>query len=275
MVENCGALPDQLLESELFGHKRGAFTGATEDHVGLFERASGGTVFLDEIGEISPPSRSSCCASCRNRRSARSAGSKTRKIDVRVIAATNRDLAEEVRTGRFRADLYYRWPARSSPAALRERPATFRSGQAVLAQASSKLGKPAEGFAPDAMARLVAYQWPGNVRELQNVVQQMLVASPGPGLLDLALVPPSITAATPMPGAHARRARGRQRAARAPARPDRHAEADIISETLMRHQWNKSRAAEELGLSRVGLRAKMEKVRTGEHPCLQPRKSVG
>ncbi len=108
MVENCGALPDQLMESELFGHKRGAFTGAVEDHQGLFERASGGTVFLDEIGEISPAFQVKLLRVLQEQEIRPLGGSKTRKVDVRVIAATNRKLEDEVRAGRFRADLFYR-----------------------------------------------------------------------------------------------------------------------------------------------------------------------
>ena len=278
VVENCGALPDQLLESELFGHKRGAFTGASEDHVGLFERASGGTVFLDEIGEISPAFQVKLLRVLQEQEIRPLGGSKTRKIDVRVIAATNRDLAEDVRTGRFRADLYYRLAGTViALPALRDRPGDIPLlAMAVLSQAGSKLGKHAEGFAADAMARLVAYRWPGNVRELQNVVQQMLVAAPGSGRLGVDLLPPMIAAVVarePVPAGAA------PLPAAGPHGPLRDRidmlEADIISETLMRHQWNKSRAAEELGLSRVGLRAKMERYGLENIRVFKPRKSVG
>lgn len=276
VVENCGALPDQLLESELFGHKRGAFTGAVEDHVGLFERANGGTVFLDEIGEISPAFQVKLLRVLQEQEIRPLGGSKTRKVDIRVIAATNRDLGEEVRAGRFRADLYYRLAGTViGLPALRERRGDIPLlAEAILQQASAKLNKAATGFTPEAMERLAAHDWPGNVRELQNTVQHMLVAARGSGALGAELLPRSIGLAPPM-AAPVGEAVASATGLRGPLRDRIDAlEADIIRETLMRHHWNKSRTADELGLSRVGLRAKMERYGLEKIHALKPKKAA-
>lgn len=273
VVENCGALPDQLLESELFGHKRGAFTGAVEDHQGLFERASGGTVFLDEIGEISPAFQVKLLRVLQEQEIRPLGGSKTRKIDVRVIAATNRKLEDEVRAGRFRADLFYRLAGTVIflPPLRDRRGDISLLAEAILAQSSKKLGKPASGFSPQALDRLTAYPWPGNVRELQNEVQHMLVKSPRDGPLGAELLSRTISASSlpvmesaaeiPMP-----ELQGTLR-----ERIDA-MEAGIIRDTLVRLHWNKSRTADELGLSRVGLRAKMERYGLEKIVVLKPKK---
>ncbi len=259
VVENCGALPDELLESELFGHKRGAFTGAVEDHVGLFERADGGTVFLDEIGEVSPAFQVKLLRVLQEGEIRPVGHSKTRKVDVRVIAATNRDLAAEVRQGRFREDLYYRLAAVTIHLPpLRERPNDVPVlAQMLLQKAEQALGKSAEGLTPEALDCLKAYYWPGNVRELQNEIQHMLVIGPEGKPLGADLLSPRILRATPpedeaevellagLDGTLKERIEG--------------LEARVLRETLIRHRWNKSRAAKELGLSRVGLRSKLER----------------
>ncbi|KAB1082996.1 sigma-54-dependent Fis family transcriptional regulator [Neorhizobium galegae] len=260
VVENCGALPDQLLESELFGHKRGAFTGAVEDHQGLFERASGGTVFLDEIGEISPAFQVKLLRVLQEQEVRPLGGSRTRKIDVRVVAATNRKLEDEVRAGRFRADLYYRLAGSliHLPPLRERRGDVSLLAEAILAQAGKKLGKVATGFTQPALERLGSYPWPGNVRELQNEVQHMLVKATGNGLLGIDLMSRTITATSPIDEVAAADNSVNLITGTLRDRIDA-LEANIIRDTLVRLHWNKSRTADELGLSRVGLRAKMQR----------------
>ena len=177
VVENCGALPDELLESELFGYKRGAFTGAIEDRTGLFERADGGTVFLDEIGELSPAFQVKLLRVLQNGEIRPLGPGRTRQVDVRVIAATNRDLEAEVAAGRFRKDLYYRLAAVTiNLPPLRERPVDLPVlAEALLERAIHDLGKSVDGFSDEALDCMRQYDWPGNVRELQNEIQRMLV----------------------------------------------------------------------------------------------------
>ncbi len=259
VVENCGALPDQLLESELFGHKRGAFTGAVEDHAGLFERASGGTVFLDEIGEVSPAFQVKLLRVLQEGEIRPVGSGKTRKVDIRVVAATNRDLEEEVRAGRFRADLYYRLAGMVVRLpALKDRPGDIAVlTNALLQQAQKKLGKSVRGISAEAIDCFKAYHWPGNVRELQNEIQHLVVVGQADAELGADLVSRHILRAAPHDGEDETDAladlEGTLR--------DRVGllEARIIKETLIRHRWNKTRAAAELGLSRVGLRGKLER----------------
>jgi len=265
VVENCGALPDELLESELFGHKKGAFTGAIEDHVGLFERADGGTVFLDEIGEVSPAFQVKLLRVLQEGEIRPLGGTRTRKVDVRVIAATNKDLEEEVRAKRFRADLFYRLAGMI----VRLPDLKDRKGdlpvlvEALIERATTNMGKAVAGITDEALECLGRYQWPGNVRELQNEVQRMLVRGKEGQLLGADLISPHILRAAPATIA-AREAAAEDFddiASMAGDLRERIAEmeARIIRETLIRHRWNKSQAARELGLSRVGLRAKLER----------------
>ena len=265
VAENCGALPDELLESELFGHKRGAFTGAVDDRVGLFERADGGTIFLDEIGEVSPAFQVKLLRVLQEGE-IRPLGTNTRrKIDVRVVAATNRDLEKDVKEGRFRQDLYYRlatFVVHLPP--LRERPMDIEAlAYAILEESSQLLGKKVKGFTDEAINCMQAYDWPGNVRELQNEIKRMLVlahedylgsdlisarivlAAPEEAKSDLELL-------TGIDGSLKERVES--------------LEARILKETLIRHRWNKTRAAEELGLSRVGLRNKLERYELEQIP---------
>ena len=183
VVENCAALPDELLESELFGHRRGAFTGAVEDHVGLFQRADGGTVFLDEIGEISPAFQAKLLRVLQDGEFRPVGGRQTRNVNVRVIAATNRDLEAEVQAGRFREDLYYRLATVSiHMPPLRERRMDIPViALALLEKAQKQFGKTVKGLAREAIECLKTYHWPGNVRELQNEIQQVLVMGPSGG----------------------------------------------------------------------------------------------
>lgn len=259
VVENCGALPDELLESELFGHKRGAFTGAVEDHQGLFTRADGGTVFLDEIGEVSAAFQVKLLRVLQEGEIRPVGSNKTSKVDVRVIAATNKNLEEEVRAGRFRKDLYFRLAAVTIDLPpLRKRPMDIPIlARHLLNNSMSSLGKKVAGLSAEAVACLKSYGWPGNVREMQNEIQRALVMADDGVEIGADLLSPRILIAGPeeheedtilelgFDGTLKERVETM--------------EAKILRETLIRHRWNKSRAAKELGLSRVGLRSKLDR----------------
>lgn len=179
---NCAALPTELIESELFGHEKGAFTGATAQRKGRFELADGGTLFLDEVGELSASAQAKLLRVLQEQEFERVGGTRPIKVDVRVIAATNRDLEKMVKEGTFRADLFYRlnvFPVRVP--SLRERSSDIPAlvGH-FLHKLSRKLGKPLEEVAPQAMKRLLNYPWPGNIRELQNVIERAAILSPDP-----------------------------------------------------------------------------------------------
>ena len=251
VVENCGALPDNLLESELFGHKRGAFTGAFEDRVGLFQQAHGGTLFLDEIGETSPAFQVKLLRVLQEGEFRPVGGNRPVSVDVRVIAATNRDLEAEVKAGRFREDLFYRLatvPMRLP--ALRERAVDIPAlARAILDKTGSALGRRVEGFAPATLDCLSAYSWPGNVRELQNEIQRMLVLSDGPVLTPDLLAPHIRQSglAEALEGGAQAGLRGRVDAL----------ESSLLADALARNNGNISKTARELGLSRLGLSKKM------------------
>jgi two-component system response regulator HupR/HoxA len=258
VAENCGAMPDELLESELFGHKRGAFTGAVEDRVGLFERADGGTIFLDEIGDISPAFQVKLLRVLQEGE-IRPLGSNTRRsVDVRVLAATHRNLKDEVRAGRFRQDLYFRLATFSiAIPPLRERRDDIPVlAQALLDDAMRSLGKTVRGFTQEALACLQAYDWPGNVRELQNEVKRMLVLASA-DVLGAELISPHILRGTTEDATEVLDLLAGSQGSLKERMES--LEARIVKETLIRHRWNKTRAAQELGLSRVGLRSKLER----------------
>jgi PAS domain S-box-containing protein len=179
---NCAALPSELIESEMFGHEKGAFTGATAQRKGRFELADGGTLFLDEVGELSLPAQAKLLRVLQEQEFERVGGTRTVRVDVRVIAATNRDLNEMVKAGTFRADLYYRlnvFPVRVPP--LRERTQDIPMlVQHFLNKQTRKLGRNIDGIDAGSLQRLVAYPWPGNIRELQNVIERAAVLTQGP-----------------------------------------------------------------------------------------------
>jgi two-component system response regulator HupR/HoxA len=256
VVENCAAIPETLLESELFGHKRGAFTGAYEDHIGLFQRADGGTVFLDEIGETSPAFQVRLLRVLQEGEVRPVGGTRAVPVDVRVIAATHRELEQRVREGLFREDLYYRIAgATFTVPPLRERVGDIEPiARRVVDEVGIELGRPGASLTDEAMACLMGYPWPGNIRELRNELARALALSDSERIeaqsLSLRVLhgQAGLTAtasATPLPASGTL-------AERLDA-----IEAMVLRETLLRHRWNKTRAAKELGLSRVGLRGKM------------------
>ncbi len=259
---NCGAIPGELLESELFGHVKGAFTGATNSRQGRFELAQFGSIFLDEIGEMSPLLQVKLLRVLQERTFEPVGGTRPVEVDVRIIAATNKDLEEEVAAGRFREDLYYRLnvvPVRLPP--LRER----RSDVPLLveffnARLATRKGRSVAGFDDAAMVRMIAYDWPGNVRELENIVERMSVfctdemvqvddlppkileggastisASPSSSLLDL-----------PEDGVDLRELL-------------MNLEDHLIRQALERTDWNKNRAAALLRMNRTTLVEKLKK----------------
>lgn len=258
VVENCGAMPDELLASELFGHKKGSFTGAISDHVGLFEQADGGTIFLDEIGEISPSFQVKLLRVLQEREVRRLGEHQRRAVNVRVVASTNRDLEEEVRAGRFRQDLYFRLAEVTLELPALEKRAVDIPvlAEGFLEKAIAEFDKPVKGFTDEALGCMGRYCWPGNVRELQNEVRRMLVLSTE-DWLSADLLSPRVLRAAPveeteetevlacLDGTLKERIEG--------------LEKRILRETLIRHRWNKSQASRELGLSRVGLRSKLER----------------
>ena len=241
MDVNCAALPDELLESELFGHARGAFTGAVAERAGLFEAADGGTVFLDEIADLSPRGQAKLLRVLQQREVRRIGESFSRAVDVRLVTAANRDVSEEVAAGRFRADLLYRLDViRLRIPALRERPEDVAPLTLHFwSEAAPRVGTTAT-LAHGVLAALTRYHWPGNVRELQNVVSALAVAAPARGQVRPHLLPAAITRATSIAAARLADARSQF-------------ERRVIESALARHTGNRSRAARELGLSRQGL----------------------
>jgi DNA-binding NtrC family response regulator len=195
VVVNCAAIPEALLEDELFGHVRGAFTDATRDREGLLAAAHSGTLFLDEIGELPQPLQAKLLRVLQSHEFRRIGDDQDRRVDVRIITATNRDLDQLVARGGFRQDLYYRinvFPMHLPP--LRERPDDIALLVHHFVQKyRARLGKPLDGVSPGALARLAAYDFPGNVRELENKIHQAMVVASGPTIEDQDLALPSAT----------------------------------------------------------------------------------
>jgi transcriptional regulator with GAF, ATPase, and Fis domain len=238
---NCAALPDDLLESELFGHARGAFTGAVADRGGLFEEADGGTLFLDEVADLSARAQAKLLRVLQQQEVRRVGETFSRRVDVRIVSAANRDLRVEAQEGRFRQDLLYRLDVvRVRVPPLRERPedvallaAHFWRSAAVRVGTHAQLSHPV-------LAALSRYHWPGNVRELQNVVAALAVAAPARGLVRPSLLPAIITGTMAMTAARLADARNQF-------------EQRFVQVALARAGGSRSRAARDLGLSRQGL----------------------
>jgi transcriptional regulator with PAS, ATPase and Fis domain len=252
---NCAALPEQLLESELFGHERGAFTGAVATKIGRIEQAAGGTLFLDEVAEMSPAVQAKFLRVLEEREFQRVGGNRTREADVRVVAATNRDLRERIAQGAFREDLFYRldvFHIHLPP--LRERTEDILPlAEAFLEELGRATGRPADGISRGAREWLLAYHWPGNVRELRNAIERALLLCDGGPVTPDHLPTPIVL---PLPA-------GSPTDAIASLPPGGVNLADLerrlIEEALTRAKGNKSRAARLLGLPRGQLYSRLEK----------------
>jgi DNA-binding NtrC family response regulator len=260
VVVNCGAIPRDLIESEFFGHVKGAFTDARTEKTGKFELASEGTIFLDEVGELSQDAQVKLLRALGEREITRVGGTKTIPVDVRVIAATNKDLEEQVRKGAFREDLYFRLAVLSVHLpALRERREDIPLlVEHFIKKYAGELGKEVGGVTEGALARLAAYAWPGNVRELENVVYESMVMSES-GWLDEASLP--LRLRNPLPGTDAERpdlgGRTTHPLKAAVQGVAERTERELILDALRQTGGNRTQAARLLGVSRKTLFNKM------------------
>jgi DNA-binding NtrC family response regulator len=250
---NCAAIPNELIESELFGHEKGAFTGATATRVGKFELGDGGTVFLDEIGDMAPNAQAKVLRALEEGKIERVGGSKLIPVNVRVIAATNKNLPEAIKQGLFREDLYHRLnviPIRVPP--LRERTEDIPLLAVAFAEDICRQnGQPVKRFADETLRRLQTREWTGNVRELRNLVERLVIMTPGP-VIEAEHLEPSLPGSAPMTdnlvGAGGTFQEFKERA-----------EAAFIRFQLARNGWNISRTAEVLDIQRSHLYNKMKK----------------
>ncbi|MEA4922695.1 MAG: sigma-54 dependent transcriptional regulator [Eubacteriaceae bacterium] len=245
---NCGAIPDNLLESELFGYEKGAFTGAVSSKPGRFEVADGGTIFLDEIGDISPAIQVKLLRVIQEKTLERLGGIKTKKVDVRIIAATNKNLKKEVAEGRFRDDLYYRLnvvPIQLPP--LRERTEDIEDLiYYFLKKSAGVSGGKVKSISDDAMDRLKRYSWPGNIRELENIIERAVVITPE-DIISEDVLPPEIRNTASGDGdVHLTEALDNK-------------EKETLIKAIRANGGNKTKAALELGISRRSLHRKIQK----------------
>jgi transcriptional regulator with PAS, ATPase and Fis domain len=259
---NCAALPETLLESELFGHRRGAFTGATQDQRGLFEAASGGTILLDEIGEMPAAMQAKMLRVLQEGEVTPVGERQPRKVDVRVISATNRDLAAEVARRSFRDDLFYRlgaFPIRV-PALRERRQDVPLLTQRFVAAAAERHRKRVPGVAPAALDLLTRFDWPGNVRELQNEIERAVALARDDEILGPERFSPKLrAAATTAPAESGAAPPAAPSAGSSELREARTAfEVQFITRVLREQGGNISRAARALGISRVALQKKMK-----------------
>jgi two-component system response regulator HydG len=249
LTVNCSAIVETLFESELFGHARGAFTGALEARAGLFERAHGGVLFLDEIGELPPNMQAKLLRVLETGEVAKVGSRDTRRVDVHVVAATNRTLEREVREGRFRADLFYRLNAVDLPVPpLRERLEDVPLlAQAFIERSARDFGRRVRGLTPAGEALLLGWHWPGNVRELRNVLERacMLADSDALDAGDLRLGPQPVAAVVDTAPRQVRRISDLER--------------EEIERALTETSGNKKEAARRLGLSRRALYRRLDR----------------
>ena len=252
---NCAALPESLLESELFGHERGAFTGAVQERKGRFEIADGGTIFLDEIGDIPPALQVKLLRILQEKEFERIGSNRTRRVDVRIVAATNRNLEKMLEKGEFREDLFYRLNVIriEIPPLRSRREDVFPLAIHFLNKSARQVGKPIRGIDDDAVQMLKSYDWPGNVRELENLVERAVVLAEGPKLT-LADFPAEIARSVPTEAVR----RGAQESEALPDRMGR-MEMESLKEALSEAGGNKSEAARLLGLARSTFLSKLKK----------------
>jgi DNA-binding NtrC family response regulator len=252
---NCAAISRELVESELFGHEKGAFTGADARRIGRFESAHGGTIFLDEIGDMAPDTQAKVLRVLEERTFERVGGAKPIQVDVRVVAATHRDLEKDVAARRFREDLYYRLKVvEIALPALRERPEDLPAlAERFLAELAGRLGRPQKRLGPEALGALARHAWPGNVRELRNALEQAAVLASGDEIEagDLRLGAPAAGAAAAsgaLPFADAKRVavEGFER--------------DFLLRALRANAGNVSRTAEAIGMVRQSLQQKIREL---------------
>jgi transcriptional regulator with PAS, ATPase and Fis domain len=244
---NCGAITESLLESELFGHARGAFTGAAYERAGLFEAANGGTLLLDEIGDVSPGMQVKLLRVLQEREIRRVGENKSRPVNVRVMAATNRELAADIVEGRFRKDLYYRLNVVQVhiPALRDRREDILPLARVLLADAAERLKRPVTGLSPRAADQLLRYAWPGNVRELENAMERA-VALGRANLIELEDLPEEVRQAVPTPSLS-----GSVRALD-------EIERDYILAVLDRNGGSRTRTAEQLNIGSATLSRKLK-----------------
>jgi two-component system response regulator HydG len=243
---NCGAITETLLESELFGHARGAFTGATHDRPGLFEAANGGTLLLDEVGEVSPGMQVKLLRTLQEREIRRVGENKSRRVDVRVVAATNRDLAHGVAGGGFRQDLYYRLRVveLNVPPLRDRRDDILPLARVLLADAALRMNRKVSGLVPDAADQLLRYDWPGNVRELENTMERAVALASG-SRVEVEDLPAEIRNARPEPRSGV-------------VRPLDDVEKEHILAALELNEGNQTRTAAQLRIGSATLYRKLK-----------------
>jgi len=253
---NCAAIPEELIESELFGHEKGAFTGATAARKGKFDQANKGTLFLDEIGDMSLKTQAKILRILQERKFERVGGNRTIEVDVRVIAATNKDLEEEIREGNFREDLYFRLnvlPFHVPP--LRERKEDIeRLARHFLEFFCGQESRETKTLLPEALQALLSYNWPGNIRELKNLIERMVIMTPGQEIHRDDL-PQSILRST---GTSNEEIELGAAAAASYREAKELFEIQFLRQKLDENNWNISKTAEEIGLERSNLHRKIK-----------------